>query len=110
MKFVNLFLLSVMLTGCGTIDTVFRDNRVTSQKLAHWQSHCDSVPRVYSGAVLDFCALHAPPWQQTGLEGQPSTSLMLLDLLLSAVSDTLVLPYTIYLQDRDGSIPKSRLQ
>ncbi|PSS58312.1 YceK/YidQ family lipoprotein [Pseudomonas sp. BBP2017] len=35
---------------------------------------------------------------------------MLVDLALSGVADTVALPYTIYVQHRNGDIPKTRLQ
>ncbi|MGH8438899.1 MAG: YceK/YidQ family lipoprotein [Pseudomonas sp.] len=110
MKAISTLLLAISLTGCGTINTVFRDDSVASSKLARWQSHCDAIPRVYSGAALDFCALHGEPRQTTDITGQPSALLMLVDLALSGVADTVVLPYTIYVQHRDGDIPKTRPQ
>ncbi|MEG0859078.1 MAG: YceK/YidQ family lipoprotein [Pseudomonas sp.] len=108
MKAISTLLIAISLTGCGTINTVFRDDSVASGKLARWQSHCDAIPRVYSGAALDFCALHAEPRQTTDLTGQPSAFLVIVDLALSAVADTLALPYTLYAQHRDGDIPKTR--
>ncbi|MNM93451.1 hypothetical protein D3C81_1058250 [compost metagenome] len=110
MKAIGTLLLAISLTGCGTINTVFRDDSVASSKLAQWQSHCDTIPRVYSGVALDFCALHADPPQTTDTTGQPSAVSMLVDLALSGVADTIALPYTIYVQHRDGNIPKTRLQ
>ncbi|XAE40315.1 YceK/YidQ family lipoprotein [Pseudomonas alkylphenolica] len=110
MKAIGTLLLAISLTGCGTINTVFRDDSVASSKLAQWQSHCDTIPRVYSGVALDFCALHAEPRQTTDTTGQPSAVSMLVDLALSGVADTIALPYTIYVQHRDGNIPKTRLQ
>ncbi|WP_338123010.1 YceK/YidQ family lipoprotein [Pseudomonas viridiflava] len=41
--------------------------------------------------------------------GGPSVSLILADMVLSGVADTLVLPYTIYLQSERGSVVASRL-
>ena len=109
MKAIGTLLLAISLTACGTINTVFRDDSVASSKLAQWQSHCDTIPRVYSGVALDFCALHADPPQTTDTTGQPSAVSMLVDLALSGVADTIALPYTIYVQHRDGNIPKTRL-
>ncbi|QYX48318.1 YceK/YidQ family lipoprotein [Pseudomonas tussilaginis] len=110
MKAIGSLLIVISLTGCGTINTVFRDDSVASSKLAHWQSHCDSIPRIYSGAALDFCALHAEPRRTVGSTGQPSAVLMMVDLVLSGVADTVALPYTIYAQQRDGDIPKTWLK
>jgi hypothetical protein len=35
---------------------------------------------------------------------------MLVDLAISGVADTVALPYTLYVQQRDGNIPKSRME
>lgn len=110
MKAMGTLLAVSLLTGCGTINTVFRDDSVASSKLAQWQSRCDSIPRIYSGAALDFCALHAGPWKTSDMSGQPSAALMLVDLAISGVADTVALPYTLYVQQRDGNIPKSRME
>lgn len=99
-------LAATAVSGCGTINTTFRDDIIAS-KLARWNSHCDSVPRIYSGAVFDYCTLDAEPRQSTGFDGQPSASLIALDMGLSGLADTLVLPYTIYLQNKHGDIKKA---
>ncbi|MNJ06081.1 hypothetical protein D3C77_01620 [compost metagenome] len=110
MKCLATLMLPLVLAGCGTINTVFKADEVTSNTLARWQSHCDSVPRIYSGAILDFCALHAEPGHYSSGYGQPSAGLMRVDMLFSGVADTVVLPYTLYRQNRDGSIPRSRIE
>ncbi|WP_442108131.1 YceK/YidQ family lipoprotein [Pseudomonas sp. NUPR-001] len=97
------------LSGCGTINTVLRDDMVASNKLARWHSHCDSLPRIYSGAALGYCALNAEPRGQVGFDGHPSAALVALDVALSAVADTAVLPYTVYLQNKLGDIPKAQI-
>ena len=110
MKFASTLLLSISLTGCGTVNTVFRDDSVASDKLARWDSHCESIPRVYSGVALDFCALNAEPRRPTHFDGQPSAPLVLVDMVLTGATDTVLLPYSIYLQDKSGNIPKARLE
>ncbi|WP_053150773.1 YceK/YidQ family lipoprotein [Pseudomonas sp. P97.38] len=97
-------------SGCGTINTTFRDDAVASNKLARWQSHCDAVPRIYSGAVFDYCTLDAEPRQSTGFDGQPAPTLIVLDMGVSAITDTLLLPYTLYLQNQHGDIKKARFE
>ena len=95
--------LSLMLGGCGTTITVLREDSVTVQSLKAKKTYCDTVPRVYSGVAYDLCSLHAPPNSGSGflLNGVPWA---FLDVPLSGVLDTLVLPYTIYRQSADGSI------
>jgi uncharacterized protein YceK len=110
MKFASILIVSTLLAGCGTINTVFRDDMVASNKLARWHSHCDSIPRIYSGAALNFCTLDAEPRNAVGFDGHPAPSLILFDLALSGVADTVVLPYSIYLQSKRGDIPKARFE
>lgn len=42
-------------TGCGTINTVLRDDSVSRRNLSHVKSPCETIPRIYSG----ICALYA---------------------------------------------------
>jgi uncharacterized protein YceK len=91
--------VSLALMGCGTVATVLQDEADAAQGLRRQKTYCQSIPRVYSGLAYDFCALNAPP--------DPSGFLMpvvLLDMALSGVLDTVVLPYTVYRQGTDGNI------
>lgn len=110
MKFVSTLLVSISLAGCGTVNTVFRDDMISSNKLARWHSHCDSIPRIYSGAAFNYCALNAEPRRFVGFDGHPGVSLIVFDLALSGIADTVMLPYTIYLQSEHGDIPKARFE
>ncbi|HHS7809723.1 TPA: YceK/YidQ family lipoprotein [Pseudomonas putida] len=109
-RYIVLMLAAASVTGCGTINTTFRDDAVASNKLARWHSHCDSVPRIYSGTVFNYCTLDAEPRRSTGFDGYPAPALIVLDMGLSAVTDTVVLPYSIYLQNKHGDIKKARLE
>ncbi|MCU1718337.1 YceK/YidQ family lipoprotein [Pseudomonas sp. 5P_3.1_Bac2] len=109
MKITSIYLLGSViatLTGCGSIDTVFRPDAVASQALKDSHSHCESVPRVYSGVMYDFCSLNAQPRSDINKDADQDLSMPwpVLDLILSAAADTLVLPYTLYRQNQDGSI------
>ena len=104
MKAIALAIMISTITGCGTINTVFRDDSVTSRNLGKSKSYCGSVPRVYSGVMYDFCALNAPPADLDNYGPSPATLWTLVDLVVSGVLDTLVLPYTIPRQDADGNI------
>jgi len=105
MKFLTVLLAALALSGCGSIVTVFKDDHATGRHLKTARSDCGAVPRVYSGVMFDFCMLYAQP------SGHPETKEtgfsmpgLFLDMAASGVVDTLVLPYTIYRQNRDGSI------
>ncbi|MFJ4543014.1 YceK/YidQ family lipoprotein [Pseudomonas sp. NPDC088885] len=109
-RWILLILATASASGCGTINTTFRDDAVASNKLARWHSHCDSVPRIYSGTVFDYCTLDAEPRRSTGFDGYPAPALIVLDMGLSAVTDTVLLPYSIYLQNKHGDIKKARFE
>ncbi|WP_426135507.1 YceK/YidQ family lipoprotein [Pseudomonas sp. PWP3-1b2] len=93
----------LLMGGCGTVTTVFRGDNATVQSLKAKKTYCQSVPRVYSGLAYDLCVLHAPPSSATGVSLN-SVPWAFIDVPVSGVLDTLILPYTIYRQNVDGSI------
>lgn len=100
-----MMLAALMLTGCGTVQTVMRGDEVAAKSLKDQKSYCGAVPRIYSGVTYDFCSLNAPLEQ--GRDPQTYTNdpaWVLIDVVLSGALDTLLLPYTIYRQNADGSI------
>lgn len=108
-KVVLICALTLSLVGCGTTNTVFRDDSVASSELKKKRTYCGSIPRIYSGVAYDFCVLNGPP----GVKGAQGVQevvavgfvpLIFLDFVASGVLDTLVLPYTVYRQGKDGSI------
>ena len=83
---------------------------------------CETIPRTYSGVAYVLCTAYIKHADSTddnhenGVSGEKEDSgnlkddnsssipgSSLLDLLLSGVVDTLVLPYTLYKQFDDGS-------
>jgi uncharacterized protein YceK len=105
MKTQALLLAALMLAGCGTIQTVARPDTVAVESLKKQKSYCGAVPRIYSGVTYDFCILHAP--LGAGIDEQAyknATPIVLIDAVVSGALDTLLLPYTIYRQQADGSI------
>ncbi|MGV8920507.1 MAG: YceK/YidQ family lipoprotein [Pseudomonas sp.] len=104
MKLLIAVIATTLLSGCGTVNTTFRDDSVAKQDLRDYKTYCNAVPRIYSGVVYDFCSLHAPlPADNRPHQGS-NAPLLLVDLALSGVVDTVVLPYTIYQQSTYGSI------
>lgn len=97
--------VGVMLSGCGTVNTVLSSDASASSNLRKAQTRCESIPRVYSGIAYDLCLLHGPP--QT-VERNPAAPalipIQLLDFIPSGILDTVLLPYTIYLQSAEGSL------
>ena len=109
----KILLVSTLLlaSGCGTINTVFRPDAVASQNLKDSRSHCENVPRIYSGVIYGFCTLNGEPAPDKSLKdrslidhGGGALPIVAVEFVASGVLDTLVLPYTIYRQSRDGSI------
>ncbi|RMR41175.1 hypothetical protein ALP86_03996 [Pseudomonas amygdali pv. mori] len=105
-----MLLLALALTGCGTINTTFRPDSVAGEKLTAWKSHCSSIPRVYSGSMLDSCELHAEPQPFVAYQMRPHPAWVLLDMGVSGIADTLLLPWTIYQQNEYGYINASRFK
>ena len=104
----NLLLAAMVLsiTGCGTINTVFRPDAVASQNLKESRSYCENVPRIYSGVIYGFCTLNGAPdtTKEHTRDASGSLPIFAAELLASGLLDTLVLPYTVYRQNKDGSI------
>jgi hypothetical protein len=99
---LTLLLGAALCSGWGTISTTFTADEVARERLKAMRTHCSILPRVYSGISYDFCVLHAAP----GDFGRfaPSLPLVLSDMLLSGIADTVTLPYTLFLQHREGSL------
>jgi uncharacterized protein YceK len=94
-----------MLTGCGTVQTVMMGDESTAKSLNQKKSYCGAVPRIYSGVTYDFCVLFAPLEEGRDAQKYDNAPLgLLVDVVLSGALDTLMLPYTIYRQQADGSI------
>jgi len=101
----------LMLCGCGTINTVFRPDAVASQNLKDSRSYCENIPRIYSGVIYGFCTLNGEPAPEKSLKDRTLSDhegnafpIIAIEFIGSSVLDTLVLPYTIYRQNKDGSI------
>jgi uncharacterized protein YceK len=105
MKLWTAALMMATLSGCGTIKTL-NDEKGAADTLARHSSNCQSIPRAYSGAVYQFCTLNAPP--VSGPHWSAPT--IALDMALSAVADTVLLPYTGYQQYQQGDIKVRRKQ
>ncbi|MCI4604623.1 YceK/YidQ family lipoprotein [Pseudomonas fluorescens] len=94
------------LSGCGTINTVFYEDKSITSSLQKKKTNCDTLPRFYSGISYDLCVLHGPPEPNiSNAPGAPEAyPWPIMDLIPSLVLDTLFLPYTIYRQSVDGSV------
>jgi len=90
----------MVLSACGTVTTLSQSDQQISNNLTKRGTYCDSVPRAYSGVAYDLCKLNSKP---SRTEVDLLVGFYLLDGVLSAATDTLVLPYTIIQQSEKGS-------
>lgn len=97
----------VWLSACGTVSTVSKTNGDIRAALVKQDTRCSAISRVYSGVAYDFCVIHAEP-NRSSIRLNNSDELLLafygVDMVVSALSDTLMLPYTIAQQKRQGNI------
>ena len=91
-----------LTAGCGTITTLSSSDDSLSRDLKKRETYCESLSRVYSGVSYNLCVLNSKP---RDTEIALLVGFYLVDGAFSLLSDTLVLPYTIYRQSADGSIP-----
>ncbi|KRP72536.1 lipoprotein [Pseudomonas paralactis] len=103
MKVLVLACIALTMAGCGTVTTALRDDAVTVRSLKANKTYCQSVPRIYSGVTYNLCILNGPP-NSRGDVTVNNVPWTLIDIPLSGITDTLLLPYTIYRQSADGSI------
>jgi len=95
--------LIAALSGCGTVKTL-NDEEGAADDLARWNSNCASIPRTYSGTAYQFCSLNGPARMAADWEARQ----VALDMALSALADTVLVPYTLYRQAQYGPIPIRR--
>lgn len=99
-------ILAVFGAGCGTVNTTFRGDEVAARNLNRHGTYCSEVPRPYSGVSYNACLFHAEPRaHHPPLFNHDWVPLLMVDIVLSAALDTLVLPYTVIRQVDQGSIP-----
>ncbi len=103
LRFTLIFVITITVIGCGTINTVLHDDSVPRRNLSQVKSPCETIPRIYSGVSYNICALRGKP-SKTTLWAGAVPELVLVDIVLSGMLDTVALPYTIYEQIIEGDI------
>lgn len=91
-----------LLSGCGSLTSVMGSDQRVKANLSRRDSTCDSVSRIYSGVVYNFCFVNGKP---SDFAGSFLVSYFIFDSAFSAALDAIFLPYTFYSQLRYGSIP-----
>ncbi|MAQ02380.1 MAG: YceK/YidQ family lipoprotein [Alteromonadaceae bacterium] len=103
-KFIVIGLLS-LTSGCATIKTL--DPAYNHVNIQHRgkQSYCKEIPRVYSGVAYNACKLNGEPSRTPNMGSTLSgVPVFFIDTILSAVADTVVIPYTAVQQYQKGNI------
>ncbi|RFQ28681.1 YceK/YidQ family lipoprotein [Pseudomonas sp. ATCC 13867] len=103
-----LLMLAAGLAGCGSMHTLRSDEVVSTRDIKLEGTYCEAIPRVYSGVTYDLCWMHGEPFVPRGGVSGATVVWPLADMLLSGLTDTVSLPYTLYRQHRDGSIQLRR--
>ena len=89
-------------TGCASVATWHYSDVNLATFLQNRHTHCESLPRMYSGFYLDYCWLDSDPQR---VYGSAPMLLLIVDGLLSGIADTIALPVTAVQQRQYGSIP-----
>jgi len=105
MKRFTSVLLALCVCSCATIKTI--DPPKSHINISHYgkNSYCENIPRVYSGVSYNFCLLYGQPSKSINIGSSfNNVPFFVIDTVFSMVSDTVVLPYTIVMQSKKGSI------
>lgn len=93
------------LSGCATVKTLPPTTSHVSIEHYGKRSYCRSIPRIYSGFAYNLCKLHGEPSRQENLgDSFNNIPFFVIDGSFSLVADTVALPFTIYTQNKHGSI------
>jgi len=88
---VVMMFTTTALVGCSTVATL------TGVANSDPSDRC-AIPQVYSGVAYDACLI------RNGAEEYGIAVIAVLDLPISAVADTVALPYTLVMQAEHGNL------
>ena len=93
------------LSACATVKTLPPSTNHVEIEYDGKRSYCESIPRVYSGVAFNLCTILGEPNPRANIyASKHAIPLFIIDGGLCLVTDTLALPYTIYTQNKHGSI------
>ena len=105
MKTIICIALTLFASACSTIKTVEPTQNHVAISHGKYKSYCKSIPRVYSGISHNICTLYGQSNKSASTNtANHSFDYWAVDSAFSLVSDTIILPYTIYSQIDKGSI------
>uniref|UniRef100_A0A486XU33 YceK/YidQ family lipoprotein n=1 Tax=Rheinheimera sp. BAL341 TaxID=1708203 RepID=A0A486XU33_9GAMM len=100
-----LIAMIVSLSACATVKTLTTTTSHVNIEHHGKRSYCQSIPRIYSGFSYNLCKLHGEPSRQVNLgDSFNNVPFFIIDGTFSLVADTVILPYTLYTQNKHGSI------
>ena len=105
MRTLFCILLILGTVSCATVKTI--DPPKNHVNISHYgkKSYCNVIPRIYSGISYNFCLLYGEPSKRVNIGSSfNDVPFVVIDTLASAISDTVVLPYTIVMQANKGAI------
>jgi uncharacterized protein YceK len=108
-NYTLLTLVLLLISGCGSLSTIGKDDNEIKLGLIRNRTHCDAIPRIYSGVAYDFCRVNSV-YDTIGADyyGGILFVVFMCDAAASFVVDTLALPYTVYAHKKRGEIYLSR--
>jgi Protein of unknown function (DUF1375) len=69
------------------------------------RSYCKNIPRVYSGVAVNLCKLNGEPSRTENMGNElGDVPFFVIDTVFCLAADTVVLPYTIFRQAKDGNL------
>ncbi|WP_159931131.1 YceK/YidQ family lipoprotein [Oceanicoccus sp. KOV_DT_Chl] len=92
----------ILLSGCGSLTVLTNSDQDVAENLKKQKTYCTSLLRVSGGVSYNLCKLHSYP-ERNYIDWY--LAFYFFDTALSAVTDTVVLPYSIYLQVEEGNMP-----
>lgn len=108
LRLMAAFMIAAGVSGCGSVRTLSSDKVVNVNELELKGTYCgNTIPRVYGGVVYNLCVMNGGSGERGGPGYRYMPTLVpysVIDMGLSAVADTLTLPYSLYRQNRDGDI------
>jgi uncharacterized protein YceK len=105
MKTILITTLVLGLSACATVKTLPASKTHINISHEGKKSYCQSIPRIYSGLTYTLCKLHGEPSTEVNLgDSLNNVPFFIIDGSFSLVADTVALPYTLYTQNKHGSI------
>ena len=94
-----------MIQGCATIRTLNPESNHVDIAYKEHKSYCKKIPRIYSGSFFLICKLYGEPnYEVSTSDAKFNYITTVIDGLFSFGLDTIVLPYTVTRQYKNGSI------